>query len=137
MVRLFGARDSAKVHRSFAFNALNLPRRCEGPHRWGRFTRHPVLVSDWVVAEAYHALQHHYGNSKKDALEALRAFLAAPGVENSGGAAEILARPHLESARPGFIDRIIHRDYQRSHAEAMVTFEKAAAKLPGVQVLTA
>jgi predicted nucleic-acid-binding protein len=98
---------------------------------------HRVLVSDWVVAEAYHALQHHYGNSKKDALEALRVFLTAPGVENPGGAAEVLARPHLESARPGFIDRIIHRDYQRSHAEAMITFEKAAAKLPGVQVLTA
>jgi predicted nucleic acid-binding protein len=37
-----------------------------------------VIVSDWVLAEAYYALQHHYGASKRDTLNALGDFLASP-----------------------------------------------------------
>lgn len=48
---------------------------------------------------------------------------------------EVLAIPRLESAKPGFIDRVIHRDYLASGAEKMVTFEKAARKLEDVIVL--
>ncbi|HEX3526414.1 MAG TPA: hypothetical protein VH988_05045 [Thermoanaerobaculia bacterium] len=94
-----------------------------------------VLVSDWVVAETYYALQHHYGVSKKDTLDALREFLASPGVEGTGEVTEVLATQNLESAKPGFIDRVIHRNYLRSGAEQVVTFEKAAAKLPSMHVL--
>jgi predicted nucleic-acid-binding protein len=49
----------------------------------------------------------------------------------------VLATPSLESAKPGFVDRLIHRRYRRSGVEEMVTFEKSAGKLPGVRVLTA
>jgi len=94
-----------------------------------------VFVSDWVIAEAYYALQHHYGASKKDTLDALRDFLASPGIEGTGEVAAVLTTPDLESAKPGFIDRVIHRNYLRSGAEEVVTFEKAAAKLPQVRVL--
>jgi predicted nucleic acid-binding protein len=75
-----------------------------------------VLVSDWVVAETYYALQHHYG-SKKDTLKALRELLAFPGIECTGEVAEVLAIPNLQSVKPGFIDRVIHRNYLRSGAE--------------------
>ncbi len=96
-----------------------------------------VLVSDWVVAEAYYALQHHYGVSKREALNALGDFLASPGVEGTGEAAAVLSTPNLESAtKPGFIDRVIHRSYLRSGAEEVATLERAAAKLPQVRVLT-
>jgi predicted nucleic-acid-binding protein len=94
-----------------------------------------VLVSDWVIAEAYYALQHHYGASKRETLDALGDFLASPGVEGTGEVAEILTTPSLESAKPGFIDRMIHRNYLRSGAEEVATFERAAAKLPHVRVL--
>ena len=94
-----------------------------------------VLVSDWVVAEAYYALQHHYGASKKDTLDALGDFLTSPGVEGTGEVAAVLATPGLESAKPGFIDRVIHRNYLRLGAEEVATFERAAAKLPHVRVL--
>jgi predicted nucleic-acid-binding protein len=94
-----------------------------------------VLVSDWVIAEAYYALQHHYGASKRETLDALGDFLASPGIEGTGEAAEVLATPNLESAKPGFIDRVIHRNYLRSGAEEVATFERAAAKLPHVRVL--
>lgn len=95
-----------------------------------------VLVSDWVLAEAYYALQHHYGASKKDTLAALGDFLASPGIEGTGDVAAVLATPNLESAKPGFIDRVIHRNYLHSGADEVATFEKAAVKLPHVRVLT-
>jgi predicted nucleic-acid-binding protein len=94
-----------------------------------------VLVSDWVLAEAYYALQYHYGASKRDTLDALGDFLASPGIEGTGEVAAVLAIPDLESAKPGFIDRVIHRNYLRSGAEEVATFERAAAKLPNVRVL--
>lgn len=94
-----------------------------------------VLVSDWVVAEAYYALQQHYGASKKDTLDALANFLASPGIEATGDAAAVLTTPDLESSKPGFIDRVIYRNYLRSGAEEMATFERAAAKLSQVRVL--
>lgn len=96
-----------------------------------------VLVSDWVVAEAYYALQFHYGASKKETLDALGDFLASPGIEGTGEVAAVLATPGLESAKPGFVDRVIHRNYLSSGAEEVATFERAAAKLPQVRVLAA
>lgn len=95
-----------------------------------------VLVSDWVLAETYYALQYHYEVSKKDTLAALRSILSTPGIEGTPEATRVLAAKGLESAKPGFVDRIIHSDYVRTGVDEMVTFEKAAAKLPGVHVLT-
>lgn len=94
-----------------------------------------VLVSDWVLAETYYALQYHYGVPKAETLEALRSFLASSGIEGTGSAPEVLEIPNLESAKPGFIDRMIHREYLRTGAEQLVTFEKAAEKLGQVRVL--
>jgi predicted nucleic acid-binding protein len=95
-----------------------------------------VLVSDWVLAETYYALQHHYGVSKKEALSALRDFMQTAGVEGTGEAVEVLKTPRLESAKPGFIDRVIHASYLNSGAEQVVTFEKAARNLGDVLVLS-
>lgn len=94
-----------------------------------------VLVSDWVVAETYHALQYHYRVSKQEALATLRDFLASPGIEGTGEALSVLEVPNLATAKPGFVDRVIHRNYRRSGADEMVTFEKAAATLERVRVL--
>jgi predicted nucleic acid-binding protein len=94
-----------------------------------------ALVSDWVLAETYHALQHHFGIPKKEVLDALRDFLSSPGIEGTGEVPGVLETPDLESAKPGFIDRVIHRDYLRSGADEMVTFEKAASVLEGARVL--
>lgn len=94
-----------------------------------------VLVSDMVLAEAYYALQHHYGVSKREALEAFRELLTTSSVEASPEMMEVLATPGLESAKPGFIDRVIYRGYLRSGADRMATFEKAGAKLSDIDVL--
>jgi predicted nucleic acid-binding protein len=94
-----------------------------------------VQVSDWVVAEAYYALQYHYQVGKRETLEALKAFLATPGVEGTGAAAQVLATRSLDRANPGFVDRLIYRDYLSSGAARMATFEKAAKTWPDAVVL--
>jgi len=58
-------------------------------------------------------------------------------VETTGEAAEVLDTPGLESAKPGFVDRVIHRGYLGSGGDELVTFERAARKLSGVRVLGA
>lgn len=93
-----------------------------------------AAVSDLVVAEAYFALQHHYGVSKRDALMGLRRLFADGEIESLGAAAQVLATDGLASAKPGFVDRLIHGAYGGAGDE-MATFEKASGKLASVRVL--
>ena len=95
-----------------------------------------TLVSDLVISEVYFALQYHYGVPKDEALALLARFLDESNVKSIGAAAKVLAVSNLATAKPGFVDRLIHAEYTNS-AEEVLTFEKAAARLPGVRVLTA
>lgn len=94
----------------------------------------PVHISDLVLAEAYFALQSFYQLPKADALKAIESFVETSGVTITPSARAVLALPHLATAKPGFVDRLIHGS---SHAEkrTLVTFEKAAKKLPDTVVL--
>ena len=91
-------------------------------------------LSDLVVAEVYFALQHHYRVSKGDALTALRRLFDAGEIEAAGHAADVLAIRGLASAKPGFVDRLIHRAYVAGGGR-MATFETASRKLNAVVVL--
>jgi predicted nucleic acid-binding protein len=93
-----------------------------------------AVVCDLVVAETYYALQYHYGVPKMDSLLALRRMFADGEIEPQGVASEVLATEGLASAKPGFVDRLIHGAYV-SVAGSMATFEKAAGKLKSVKVL--
>jgi predicted nucleic-acid-binding protein len=93
-----------------------------------------LLVSDLVVSEAYFALQHHYGVPKDAALALLDRFLRESGVQGLGAAGRVLETPGLATARPGFVDRLIHAEYVHSAGE-ILTFEQAAGRLPAVRVL--
>jgi predicted nucleic-acid-binding protein len=93
-----------------------------------------AVVSDLVVSEAYFALQHHYDVPKHEALMKLRSLFARGDLVSSGCAAQVLSTPGLATGKPGFMDRMIHADYARS-ADRMLTFERAARKLPHAQVL--
>ncbi len=53
-----------------------------------------------------------------------------------GSAKRVLGTPHLASARPGLVDRLIHAEYSKV-ADEMLTFEKSAARLPRARVLRA
>lgn len=94
----------------------------------------PVFVSSLVVAEAYFACQYHYGIAKRDVLAGLHELLIQPTFQVHEDLLELLAQPGMDKANPGFVDQLIHAEYSRSELP-LVTFEKAATKLPDTIVL--
>ena len=96
-----------------------------------------VIVSDLVVSEAYFALHHHYGVPKREGAAQLLAILRSGLVEPADGP-QVLAALEASTrspAKPGFVDRLIWAQYDRASA-GLVTFERAAARLPGASVLS-
>ena len=92
-----------------------------------------LLVTDLVLAEAYFALQSKYQVPKAEALRRLREFVEGGEIE-AGVATEVLQTPNLASAKPGFVDRLIHATYTEEQAR-LVSFEKSAGKLADARVL--
>jgi predicted nucleic acid-binding protein len=95
-----------------------------------------LLVSDLVVSEVYFALQHHYAVPKDEALSLLARLFAEGGIKAMGSAAAVLTINDLATANPGFVDRLIHAEYLK-YTREVLTFEKAAARLPGMRVIAA
>jgi len=93
-----------------------------------------LIVPDLVLAETYFALQHHYGFPKADALAALLALSRHHAIAFSLHAANALVLPQISTAKPGFVDRLIHGAAEGAGA-TLVTFEKSARKLPNTLVL--
>lgn len=97
-----------------------------------------IVVSRLVLAETYYALQHHYDVPKQQALRQLLAFAKSSWVTSDSLAIDTLSTPRLATVKPGFVDRLIYAEYRfEKRAELMVTFDKAAGKLDGIQVLRA
>ncbi len=94
-----------------------------------------VDVCDLVVSETYFALQHSYGLSKENALDALKKLSVHPGFHLSGNVVAALQTPNLAKASPGFIDRVIHRTCVTADEAIMLTCEKDAKRLAHVEVI--
>ena len=92
-------------------------------------------VCDLVVSETYFALQHSYRLSKERALNALVKLSVHPGFRLSSHAIAALQTPNLATAKPGFLDRVIHGTYVTDDESVMLTCEKDARKLVGVEVV--
>jgi predicted nucleic-acid-binding protein len=95
-----------------------------------------LFISDLVLSECYFALQFHFGFTKVDALAALKALTAESPISITPSARLVFALPNLSQTKPGFIDRLIH-GAAHEEGQTLVTFEKAAKKLPGTLVLVA
>lgn len=93
-------------------------------------------VSDLVLSEAYFALQAFYKIPKSQAIEMISLWVARSGFKVSPNAIKVLALSNLASAKPGFVDRLIH-GASHGQGHTLVTFEKAAKKLPATHVLQA
>lgn len=91
-----------------------------------RRERAEFFASNQVIAEAYLALQHHYGVSKSDARSALVSVLKSGLVARlHGGALQELEVP----SSCGLLDRLIHDDYQ--HAGVItLTLDRKMSALP-------
>ena len=93
-----------------------------------------AYVSDLVLRETYLALQFHYKVPKKEAIAVLKNLSQSKEMECSTTARSVLTKTNLHSANPGFVDRLIHAQYERTGAP-MLTFEKASKKLPNTRIL--
>jgi hypothetical protein len=57
------------------------------------------------------------------------------GEVEAGTAAQVLQTRNLASAKPGFVDRLIHASYSESQAQ-LVSLEKSVGKLPRARLLS-
>lgn len=87
----------------------------------------PVVVSDLVMAESYHALQHYYEVPKMEARAILRRFVES-GIVQLEPPASSGALASTDGA--GLVDRLIHLRY-RSLGAVTVTFERRQGSLEG------
>ena len=69
------------------------------------------FVSCLVASEAYYALQHHYGNTKEEAITALRMLSEEEGFTFSLEAKTALDTPEAWKSTPGFVDRMLAGEY--------------------------
>jgi predicted nucleic-acid-binding protein len=94
----------------------------------------PARVSDLVVAEAFFVLQHHYAVPLKTTLQQLTALLTDPRIVADASALKVMRLPNLATAKPGFVDRLIHGNYQ-VRGDSLTTFDKTAGRLPDARLL--
>lgn len=91
-------------------------------------------VSDTVVTEAYYALQHHYGKTKDETIEALKGISEDDSIAFSAGFDSVILLSNLANANPGFLDRVLAADY-RSRGQITLSCEKSFCRLPDTEVV--
>lgn len=91
-----------------------------------------LMASNQVIGEAYITLQHHYGLSKPDARDGLRAFLADGIVGPLNGA--VVLEVLKEKKGAGLMDRLIAQDYA-AQGLTVLTNDRSMAKIAGVRLL--
>lgn len=95
-----------------------------------------VFVSNLVVSEAYFACNYHYRMPKAEVLRGLLTLLSKPTFVVHPALLGLLAKEDLATAKPGFLDRLIHAEYTGADLP-LVTFEKSASRLPNSRLLSA
>jgi predicted nucleic acid-binding protein len=94
-----------------------------------------VIVTDLVVAEAFHALRHHYDVPPAVALGRLRDFFSAGVVQvDPIGAVEMLGQG--PRGHTGVVDRLIVARH-RALGATTATFDRQQARLEGAVLLRA
>jgi predicted nucleic acid-binding protein len=94
-----------------------------------------VVVTDLVVAEAFHALRHHYSVPETVARGRLREFLGSHVIHvDPAGAGEALGSG--ARGQGGVVDRLIVARH-RALGATTVTFDRRQARLEGGTLLQA
>jgi predicted nucleic acid-binding protein len=95
----------------------------------------PVVVTDLVVAEAFHALRHHYRVPETVALGRLHDFLSSGVIRvDPAGTGEALEQGGRGQA--GVVDRLIVARH-RALGATTATFDHRQARLEGGVLLRA
>ncbi len=88
-----------------------------------------VVVTDLVIAEAFHALRHHYDVPQATAMGRLQAFFNTGIVQvDPLGAAEVLGQG--AGGRAGVVGRLIVARH-RALGATTATFDRRQARLEG------
>lgn len=89
--------------------------------------RQAVVVSDVVIAEAYHALKFHYEIESAAIRASMQQMLASGLIQPEPGSA-VLATLAGKPGKAGFVDRLIQARYE---ADGLTTWtlDKAQAKI--------
>ena len=95
-----------------------------------------IVVSDLVVAETYFALHWHYGVPKGEAVEQMLRLLESGEMEPAaqGCALDALRETASGAHKPGFVDRLIYRQYRQDMAQ-VASFETVFRRLDGARIL--
>jgi predicted nucleic acid-binding protein len=88
-----------------------------------------VVVTDLVIAEAFHALRHHYGVPEPVALGQLREFLDSGIASVDPVGAREAVEPEAR-VRAGAVDRLIVARH-RALGATTATFDRRQARLEG------
>ena len=91
-------------------------------------------ISPLVLSEAYFALQHHYGFTKDEALQSLRALAHTDGICVPESVRAILDESNLAKANPGFVDRMIVGEYATGGSDTY-SCERSFCRLQGTVVV--
>jgi predicted nucleic acid-binding protein len=94
-----------------------------------------VVVTDLVVAEAFHALRHHYRVPETVAQGRLRQLLDSD-VIHVDPASAVDALGHVRRSQTGVVDRLILARH-RALGATTVTFDRRQARLEGGALLRA
>lgn len=92
------------------------------------------FIGNLACEESYFALQHHYGKTKQEAVEALRALAAEDGFRITEEARAALAAPDVWKASPGFVDRMLAGEYAAKGFKTL-SCEKSFHKLDFAEVV--
>lgn len=90
--------------------------------------RQAAMVSDLVIAEAYHALRHHYSFDPADIRRGLLAMLTSGMVQHERGSAVLSVLQAKMPGKAGFVDRLIQARYE-TDGMTTLTLDKAQARI--------
>ena len=90
--------------------------------------RQAVTVSDLVIAEAYHALKHHYELDPNDIRQGILAMLTSGLVQPEPGSAVLSVLQVKKPGKAGFVDRLIQAHYEIDGMTTL-TLDKAQTKM--------
>jgi len=96
--------------------------------------RQQVIVSDMVLAEAYHALKYHYDIESKAIRQALLHMLSSGMVQAETGSAALAVLSEKLSSKAGFVDHLIQARYHADQRSTW-TLDKAQAKLGNAEFI--
>ncbi|RKX43923.1 MAG: hypothetical protein DRP64_07550 [Verrucomicrobia bacterium] len=91
-----------------------------------------VCVCDLTIAEAYHALVHHYEVPQSKAVRVLKDFLESTMITSTGHALAVLNG--YKGTGAGFVDRLIRMELL-DHAHEIATFDRSFARLDNVSMI--